>query len=91
VATTVAVVAIVLVALSLALFLYNQRAGQEQTIALLQYYAQSGSVAIQGDDGVSHDDGGKDNPLAPYTPDSSNTFVVALDAQGNTISDADQI
>ena len=91
VVTTVAVVAIVLAALSIALFFYNQRTAQEQTIGLLQYYAQSGSVAVQSDDGQSSDDGGKDHPLAPYTPDSSNTFVVALDAQGATISDADQV
>ena len=91
VVTTVVVVAVVLAALSVALFLYNQRTGQEQTIGLLRYYAQSGSATVQGDDGKTHDDDGKDHPIAPYTPDSSNTFVVALDAQGNTISDDDQI
>lgn len=89
--TTVLVVALALGVLSGALFLYNQHAAQEQTIGLLQYYAQTGSVTLQGDDGKSHDDDSKDKPLAPYTPDSSNTFVVALDAQGNTISDADQV
>ncbi|MGE5333650.1 MAG: sensor histidine kinase [Nitrososphaerota archaeon] len=89
--TTVAVVAIVLAALSVAMFILNQRAGQQQTIDLLKYYASAGSAAVQSDDGTSQEEGGSNNPLVPYTPSSSDTFIVVLDAQGNTISDRDRV
>ncbi|HEU4783731.1 MAG TPA: HAMP domain-containing sensor histidine kinase [Ktedonobacterales bacterium] len=88
--TSVAVVAIVLAVLTIAIFLYNQRAAREQTVEFLQTYATTGSAVVRDNDGPPHG-GDDDGPLVPYSPSSSDTFVVVLDAQGNTISDPDQI
>src|SRR5690242_2809691 len=88
--TSVAVVAIVLAVLTIAIFLYNQHATQEQTVELLQTYATTGSAVVRDNDGPPHG-GDDDGPLVPYSPSSSDTFVVVLDAQGNAISDPDQI
>ncbi|HEU5349292.1 MAG TPA: HAMP domain-containing sensor histidine kinase, partial [Ktedonobacterales bacterium] len=89
--TTVAVVAVVLAVLSVAIFILDQRSGQQQTIELLKYYATTGSTAVQGDDGASEGSHSGGDPLVPYTPSSSDTFIVVLDARGNTISDRDRI
>jgi signal transduction histidine kinase len=88
--TSVAVVAIVLAVLTIAIFLYNQRTAREQTVELLQTYATTGSAAVRDNDGPPHG-GDDDGPLVPYSPSSSDTFIVVLDAQGNSISDPDQI
>ena len=88
--TSVAVVAIVLAVLTIAVFLYNQHAAREQTVNLLQTYATTGSAVVRDNDGPPHGGDG-DGPLVPYSPSSSDTFIVVLDAQGNTVSDPDQI
>jgi signal transduction histidine kinase len=88
--TTVAVVAIVLAVLSVAIFIFNQRAAQEQTIEMLRNYATTGSATVRDNDGPPLSGDG-DGQLVPYSPNSSDTFIVVLDAQGHIISDADQI
>lgn len=88
--TTVAVVAVVLAVLTIAIFIFNQRAEQEQTIELLKYYAAAGSSVVRDNDGRPPTGDG-DGPLVPYSPNSADTFIVVLDAQGNTISDPDQV
>ncbi len=87
--TTVAIVAIVLGALSVAIFLFNQHAGREQTVTMLKYYATAGSTGAQDDDGEPPgNQNATSNPLVPYSASSSNTFIVVLDMQGNTIADS---
>ncbi len=88
--TSVAVVAIVLAVLTIAIFIFNQRAAQEQTVELLQNYATTGSSVVRDNDGPPPEGDG-DGPLVPYSPSSSDTFIVVLDAQGHAISDPDQI
>jgi signal transduction histidine kinase len=88
--TTVAVVAIVLAVLTIAIFIFNQRAEQAQTVDMLRYYATTGSSAVRDNDGKPPSSDG-DESLVPYSPSSSDTFIVVLDAQGNIIADADQI
>lgn len=88
--TSVAVVAIVLAALTITIFILNQRASQQQTIELLKYYATTGSAVVRDNDGRPPSSDG-DGALVPYSPSSADTFIVVLDAQGNTISDPDHI
>jgi signal transduction histidine kinase len=88
--TTVAVVAIVLAVLTIAIFILNERATQEQAIELLKYYATTGSAVVRDNDGRPPSSDG-DGVLVPYSPSSADTFIVVLDAQGNTITDPDQI
>lgn len=88
--TTVAVVAIVLAVLTITIFILNKRATQEQAIGLLKYYATTGSTVVRDNDGKPPSSDG-DGALVPYSPSSADTFIVVLDAQGNTISDPDHI
>lgn len=89
--TTVAVVAIVMAVLGLAIFIINQNMAQEQTIELLKYYATTGGSALHDNDGKPSGTDGDSGPLVPYSPSSSDTFLIVLDPAGHTTSDRDHI